>query len=167
MSTKQHSVEFATLAPILKSQFGLTEKLLVDWVASNNKLSEIADSLDVVEFGLVLEETVGVDFAKDDMDSITLDSHYKDLASLVTKYNDIKVNSTVPKQVDPSNLHMYAINQSIKHVASGREYLVIELPESHKRLEDCNEPYYRYVGSDGIEWSRRVSQMEDGRFTSM
>lgn len=71
--------------------------------------------------------------------------------------------STVSLECEPMPC-MYLLGQRLQHKTSKDIYLIIELPHEHKRLEDSNEPYYRYRGDDGIEWSRKVSEMEDGRF---
>lgn len=62
---------------------------------------------------------------------------------------------------------IYVLGQRLQHKKSKDNYIIIELPYKHKRLEDSNEPYYRYRGDDDIEWSRKVSEMEDGRFVAI
>lgn len=77
-------------------------------------------------------------------------------------------DNTVSVLAEPSHLPcLYFLGQRLQHVKNKDNYIIIELPYEHKRLEDSNEPYYRYRGDDGIEWSRKVSEMEDGRFVAV
>ena len=59
---------------------------------------------------------------------------------------------------------MFKTGDKVKHLKTGGEYEILSCPEKNKRLEHCNEPFYIYVGKNSITWSRRVSEMEDGRF---
>lgn len=62
--------------------------------------------------------------------------------------------------------------QSVKHVKSGRQYCITQIPQEHLRLEYCNEPFYVYRSIDleddkgHVLWHRPVSEMEDGRFVA-
>jgi len=52
----------------------------------------------------------------------------------------------------------------VKHIKTGGLYQIVMTPYEGRRLEYCNEPYYEYIGGDGVKWIRCKSEMEDGRF---
>lgn len=59
----------------------------------------------------------------------------------------------------------FKLNDQVIHVKSGDEYFILSIPDKVRRLEYCDEPFYKYVSlSDGIIWYRRKSEFEDGRF---
>lgn len=58
---------------------------------------------------------------------------------------------------------VFEVGHYVKHT-KGSIYRVTGLPLDH-RLEETNEPCYTYTGVDGITWSRRQSEFEDGRFS--
>ena len=48
--------------------------------------------------------------------------------------------------------------------------MILSVPDDKKKLEDKNEPFYSYIDieipfTEGTEWYRCKSEMEDGRFT--
>ena len=62
---------------------------------------------------------------------------------------------------------MFERHQKIRHVKTGKVYVILTTPIEGSYLEYCNETYYTYVG--GIPrtmWLRRTSEMEDGRFVT-
>lgn len=159
MSTVLNDKVYDIVMPLATDLFGISEDRFTQYIKNGESFSEFADSLDMVEFNMALESKLNVNFTDADHDSLVIDCKYTYLHGFICKIMGWNLPH-VEAQPCP-HLHL---SQAIIHVASGREYVIIELPEDHKRLEDCNEPYYRYVGADGIEWSRRVSQMHDGRF---
>lgn len=68
---------------------------------------------------------------------------------------------------------MFKKNDKVKHVNSGIIYVIKAVPDPYKLLEYCAEPYYEYapLSSDPNKrqatWTRRQSEMEDGRFISV
>lgn len=59
---------------------------------------------------------------------------------------------------------LYRMGQRLRHVKSGDDYVIREVPD-HRKLEECNESFYEYEKiSTGEVWQRAKSKMEDGRF---
>lgn len=63
----------------------------------------------------------------------------------------------------------FSKGETVRHVKTNGVYKILEVPDETKKLEHCNEPYYRYAGmvDDCVAWVRCKSEMEDGRFESM
>lgn len=61
----------------------------------------------------------------------------------------------------------YKAGTDVKHLETGNVYHVLAAPDDRSRLEYCDEPYYRYKDGNGVEWVRRQTEMEDGRFEAL
>lgn len=155
-----YDVQFAELFGALRDTFQMSERDIVAFALGEFELQDRGDSLDFVEFRLRLEDDLCTDFPNDF--EIPTNVTYQQLHQIVCEHK----TGCVPQARTKELRSKYILGQKVEH-KNGDTYTIIELPQDHKRLEDCNEPYYRYVGKDGIEWSRRVSQMEDGRFTAI
>jgi len=63
-----------------------------------------------------------------------------------------------------NNVPKFTKKSVLQHVKTQKIYVVLKTPNKCELLEDCREPFYKYIGSDGVKWYRCQSQMEDGRF---
>lgn len=154
-----YDVQFAEMFGALRDTFQMSERDIVAFAVGELELQDRGDSLDFVEFRLRLEDDLCTDLPNDY--EIPTNVTYQQLHALVCEHK----TGCMPQACDAKRTK-FILGQQVEH-KNGDKYTIIELPQDHKRLEDCNEPYYRYVGESGVEWSRRVSQMEDGRFTAI
>jgi hypothetical protein len=59
----------------------------------------------------------------------------------------------------------FKVGDRVRHVASGKEYRVNEVPSFYYLLEECGKPFYAYTEVNGkVTYYRRQDEMEDGRF---
>ena len=64
------------------------------------------------------------------------------------------------KTSDPI-LTKYKLGDWVLHHKTDHVYLIVQLPNSYAKLEDCNEPYYKYImRDDDTLWLRAKSLME-------
>ena len=63
----------------------------------------------------------------------------------------------------------FSLRQVVKHEKTGKRYTIIGMPQDMVLLEHCGEAFYSYrehgVNRDDTVWVRRLSEMEDGRFS--
>lgn len=87
------------------------------------------------------------------MDQISMTS----IITLAKMAVETKTDSKEPES-------LYRMGQRLRHVKSGGDYIIREVPD-HRKLEECNESFYEYENiSTGEVWERAKSKMEDGRF---
>ncbi len=63
------------------------------------------------------------------------------------------------------NNPLFELGDFVKHLKTGRVYIIVGLPDENDILEYCNLPFYKYNEIDSPKmWNRAQTVMEDGRF---